>query len=83
MQHSVFLTCNFLQKVLAKNNFELLAKELEDLKNEGYSLDLTGFDFSEAEKLMDEFKEEVESDETEEETVPPPPDDPITKRDDI
>ena len=22
MQHSVFLTCNFLQKVLAKNKFE-------------------------------------------------------------
>lgn len=67
----------------AEWDFELLAKELEDLKNEGYSLDLTGFDFSEAEKLMDEFKEEVESDETEEETVPPLPDDPITKRGDI
>lgn len=67
----------------AEWDFELLANELEDLKNEGYSLDLTGFDFSEAEKLMDDFKEEVESDETEEETVPPPPDDPITKRGDI
>ncbi|WP_207654970.1 DNA modification methylase [Haloimpatiens massiliensis] len=67
----------------AEWDFELLAKELEDLKNDGYSLDLTGFDFSEAEKLMDDFKEEVESDETEEETVPPPPDDPITKRGDI
>ncbi|WP_162624455.1 helix-turn-helix domain-containing protein [Acetobacterium sp. KB-1] len=28
MQHSVFLTCNFLQKVLAKNNLATTAKAL-------------------------------------------------------
>ncbi|WP_425446656.1 DNA modification methylase [Dethiothermospora halolimnae] len=64
-------------------DFELLAKELEELKIEGYSLDLTGFDFSEAEKLMDEFKGENESDGMEDETVPEPPKNPITNRGDI
>lgn len=67
----------------AEWDFELLAQELEELKLEGYSLDLTGFDFSEAEKLMDEFNKETEADEMEEENVPAPPENPITKRGDI
>ncbi|HHX62469.1 MAG TPA: ParB N-terminal domain-containing protein [Epulopiscium sp.] len=66
----------------AEWDFELLAQELEELNKEGYSLDLTGFDFSEAEKLMDEFKQETEEN-MEEETVPAPPENPITKRGDI
>ena len=32
MQHSVFLTCNFLQKVLAKNNFESIW-EYDDIRD--------------------------------------------------
>jgi hypothetical protein len=33
MQHSVFLTCNFLQKVLAKNNMVQELLELDRLND--------------------------------------------------
>ena len=43
----------------AEWNFELLAQEMEELKLADYDLSLTGFDMSEAEKLMDSLKEEL------------------------
>ena len=38
-------------------NFELLAQELEDLKLADYDLSFTGFDLSEAERLLDSLKD--------------------------
>ena len=53
---------------IAEWDYELLAQELEELKLENYDLSLTGFDFSEAEQLLDSLKdenEEVEDDDFE------------------
>jgi len=44
----------------AEWNFELLAQELEDLKLVDYDLSLTGFDLSEAEKLLDTLKDGID-----------------------
>jgi DNA modification methylase len=63
-------------------NFELLAQELEELKLENYDLSLTGFDFSEAEQLLDSIKEETEDAEEDEFEVELP-DKPISQKGDI
>lgn len=63
-------------------NFELLAQELEELKLENYDLSLTGFDFSEAEQLLDSFKEETEEIEEDDFEIEIP-ENPITQKGDV
>ncbi|MDD4564233.1 MAG: site-specific DNA-methyltransferase [Eubacteriales bacterium] len=46
-----------LNKISGDWDFPALAKLLEDLKEEDYNVELTGFDWSEAEKLWDTYKE--------------------------
>ncbi len=57
---------------------ELLNLELGDLADEGFDLDLTGFDVGEIEGLAGHSDHEITEDE-----VPEPPDDPITKPGDL
>jgi DNA modification methylase len=69
---------------IAEWDFELLLIELEELKTDGFNLELTGFDLSEIESLIDEYKpEEIEDDgfdiEGELENI----EDPLTKKGDI
>lgn len=63
-------------------NFELLAQELEELKLENYDLSLTGFDFSEAEQLLDSLKEETEEVEEDDFEIEVP-ENPITQKGDV
>lgn len=67
----------------AEWNFELLAQEMEELKLADYDLGLTGFDMSEAEKLMDEFNKENESEEDDFDVDGALPENPITQKGDI
>ncbi len=67
----------------AEWNFELLAQEMEELKLADYDLSLTGFDMSEAEKLMDELHKDDEPDEDEFDVDQALPDNPITQKGDI
>jgi DNA modification methylase len=67
----------------AEWNFELLAQEMEDLKLADYDLSLTGFDMSEAEKLMDELHKGDESEEDEFDVDDALPENPITQKGDI
>ena len=67
---------------IAEWDFDLLAQELEELKLADYNLELTGFDFSEAEQLLDSLKDEneqVEEDNFEIEV----PENPISQKGDI
>lgn len=67
---------------IAEWDFDLLAQELEELKLADYNLELTGFDFSEAEQLLDNLKDEneqVEDDDFEIEV----PENPITQKGDV
>jgi DNA modification methylase len=67
----------------AEWNFELLAQEMEELKLADYDLSLTGFDMSEAEKLMDELHKGDESEEEEFDVDGALPENPITQKGDI
>lgn len=67
---------------IAEWDFNLLAKELEELKLADYNLELTGFDFSEAEQLLDSLKDENEPVE-EDDFEPEVPENPITQKGDI
>ncbi|MFB5088314.1 DNA methyltransferase [Psychrobacillus sp. PGGUH221] len=67
---------------IAEWDYELLAQELEELKLADYNLELTGFDFSEAEELLDSLKDEndhAEADDFEVEL----PENPISQKGDI
>lgn len=64
-------------------NLELLAQELEDLKLADYDLSLTGFDMSEAEKLLDSLKEETDGENPDDEFDGELPEEPITQRGDL
>lgn len=44
-----------LNKISGEWNFELLSKLLDDLQQENYNIEFTGFDLSEVEKLWDEY----------------------------
>ena len=67
----------------AEWDFELLAKEMEQLKIADYDLSLTGFDMSEAEKLLDSLKEEVEGDNPDDDFEIELPEEPISKTGDL
>lgn len=67
----------------AEWNFELLAQEMEELKLADYDLSLTGFDMSEAEKLLDELHKDDESEEDEFDVDEVLPDKPITRKGDV
>ncbi|KGR90172.1 lactate dehydrogenase [Ureibacillus massiliensis 4400831 = CIP 108448 = CCUG 49529] len=67
---------------IAEWDYELLAQELEELKLADYNLELTGFDFSEAEELLDSLKDEndhAEADDFEIEL----PENPISQKGDV
>lgn len=67
---------------IAEWDFDLLAQELEELILADYNLELTGFDFSEAEQLLDSLKDEneqVEEDDFEIEV----PENPISQKGDV
>lgn len=67
---------------IAEWDYELLAQELEELKLADYNLELTGFDFSEAEELLDSLKDEndyAEADDFEVEI----PENPISQKGDV
>jgi len=49
-----------LNKITGEWDFDQLALLMEELKLEDYDLELTGFDFSEAEQLLDSLKDENE-----------------------
>ena len=53
---------------------------LDELKTEDYNVELTGFDFKEAEKLWDEF---MPKDEQEEEEIPELPEESVIQLGDI
>lgn len=67
----------------AEWNFELLAQELEELKLADYDLSLTGFDMSEAEKLLDTLKESVAGDNPDDDFEIELPEEPITQKGDL
>src|SRR5665647_3490748 len=52
-----------LNKISGEWDFEALAHLLNELKDEDYNVELTGFDWSEAEKLWDEYKDSGEEQE--------------------
>ncbi|WP_459909254.1 DNA-methyltransferase [Desulfotomaculum defluvii] len=73
-----------LNKISGEWDFESLAKLLSDLKEEDYNIEFTGFDFSEEEKLWDEYLPKEENDSSEDDDFEPElPDDPITQKGDI
>ena len=71
-----------LNKITGQWDFEALSKLLDELKEEEYNIELTGFDFSEAEKLWNEYLGDDEAD-VEEEALPEPVDNPVIQGGDI
>ncbi|MEC1788624.1 DNA modification methylase [Schinkia azotoformans] len=67
---------------IAEWDFDLLAQELEELKLVDYNLELTGFDFSEAEQLLDSLKDENEQVEEADFEIGVP-ENPITQKGDL
>lgn len=70
-----------LNKISGEWDFQLLSKLLDDLQQENYDIEFTGFDLSEAEKLWDEYLEQGQ--EKEEDTIPEVPDNPVIQLGDI
>lgn len=70
-----------LNKITGEWDFDQLAVLMEELKLEDYDLELTGFDFSEAERLLDSLKDENEQVEEEEEIEVP--ENPISQKGDV
>ncbi|WP_243767185.1 site-specific DNA-methyltransferase [Paenibacillus agricola] len=72
-----------LNKITGEWDFDALAGLLEELKTDDYNIELTGFDFSEAEKLFDELHKDDEPDEDEFDVDEALPENPITQKGDI
>ncbi|QQE74987.1 DNA modification methylase [Brevibacillus composti] len=73
-----------LNKITGEWDFEALSSLLDELKSEDYNIELTGFDFSEAERLMDEFIKSDEPDEEDDFDVDEAlPDEPLTRKGDV
>ena len=74
-----------LNKISGEWNFDALTILLEELKAEDYNIEFTGFDWSEAEKLFDEYKEteELYGENQDDEFDVELPEDPVTKLGDL
>jgi DNA modification methylase len=72
-----------LNKISGEWDFDALAGLLEELKADDYNIELTGFDFSEMEKLFDELHKDDEPDEDEFDVDQALSDNPITQKGDI
>ncbi|MCU6792395.1 site-specific DNA-methyltransferase [Paenibacillus sp. WQ 127069] len=72
-----------LNKITGEWDFDALAGLLEELKVDDYNIELTGFDFSEAEKLFDELHKDDEPEEDEFDVDDALPEIPITRKGDI
>ncbi|NHN34850.1 site-specific DNA-methyltransferase [Paenibacillus agricola] len=72
-----------LNKITGEWDFDALAGLLEELKTDDYNIELTGFDFSEAEKLFDELHKDNEPDEDEFDVDDALLENPITQKGDI
>lgn len=51
-----------LNKISGEWDFQMLSKLLDELQQENYNVEFTGFDLSEAEKLWDEYLESEDKD---------------------
>ncbi len=76
-----------LNKIAGDWDFESLAKLLDNLKDEDYNIELTGFDWSEAEKLWDEFNNDnngQDQQQNEDDNFDPElPEEPISQKGDL
>lgn len=72
-----------LNKITGEWDSNSLAGLLEDLKMQDYNIELTGFDFAEAEKLFDELHKDDEQEEDEFDVDGALPENPITQKGDI
>ncbi|MDB5055790.1 MAG: modification methylase [Bacilli bacterium] len=72
-----------LNKITGEWDSDSLAGLLEDLKMQDYNIELTGFDFSEAEKLFDELHKDDEQEEDEFDVDGALPENPVTQKGDI
>ncbi|MEA5085149.1 MAG: ParB N-terminal domain-containing protein [Lachnospiraceae bacterium] len=70
-----------LNKISGEWNFELLSKLLDELQQENYNIEFTGFDLSEAEKLWDEYMPKDAQEDEEE--IPEVPEEPVIQENDI
>jgi len=69
-----------LNKISGDWDMDKLKDVIDDLSEQGFDLDLTGFDASELDDIMQSFKSEGEIIEDE---VPDPPEEPVTKPGDL
>ncbi|GLI10768.1 methyltransferase [Paenibacillus tyrfis] len=72
-----------LNKITGEWDFDALSSLLDELKHEDFDLELTGFDLSEAEKLLDELYKHDEPDEDEFDIDEALPEQPITRKGDV
>jgi DNA modification methylase len=72
-----------LNKITGEWDFAALSSLLDELKDSDYNIELTGFDFAEAEKLLDEFHKDDEPDEDDFDVNANLPDEPITRKGDV
>ena len=72
-----------LNKISGEWDFELLSNLLDDLQKQDYSIEFTGFDMSEAEKLWDEYLENTADTAKDDEFEMELPKNPISKKGDI
>ena len=72
-----------LNKISGEWDFEQLSKLLDDLQKQDYSVEMTGFDMSEAEKLWDEYLGEQSDTSKDDEFEIELPEKPISKKGDV
>ncbi|MGP0578819.1 site-specific DNA-methyltransferase [Paenibacillus peoriae] len=72
-----------LNKITGEWDFEALAALLDELKEAEYNIELTGFDWSEAEKLLDTLHEDTADEEDDFDLEEALPEHPITRKGDI
>ncbi|NCC02282.1 MAG: hypothetical protein EOM34_16825 [Clostridia bacterium] len=73
-----------LNKISGEWDFKLLSKLLDELQQENYNIEFTGFDLSEAEKLWDEYLETQDKDDSKDDEFEIElPENPVSKRGDI
>lgn len=72
-----------LNKISGEWDLESLAKLLNELREKDFNIGFTGFDFSEAEKLWDEYMSDKKDNSEDDDFEPDPPEIPITKNGDV